>query len=457
MKTEEFKEWLEERYPNSETTVSNRISNCKKVEKSYEDLDEHFKKDKCSFIIDALTYSTEDERENLPTKHKILIDGNIRTGSATLKQAVNLYVTFRQEFQSGEKIQRSFFDYMGIANREKIHSQFIAWLFSDNCTAISNNDKVELLEKIFKIDNCIKIEKTSTEIKSIDIIISTTNNVLVIENKLKSSKHSNQLERYMDEITKLKEFSGDPLFFYLSLIDEKDVDKEWKKISYSHILLCLKECKLKEESRHRFFIEEYIVCLEQFVHIYNDFCNNPKKYDSVFLDGGKTKDDKLNTFYEDDKLNYIADNQLETIFQKAFLNSLANKIENQKSTITETHGDALIDFIIKDDITVGKREFCTFIQLQKENLKFSFAIKNDYDKSKKRWVEDIIPHMEELKNNNSFGYKKRNSPKSKAYVSISKKIEKYWHMNIGELTSIIETEIENGKELTEQLKQMIGE
>lgn len=96
MRSEEFRSWLDLKYPTSQTTVSNRISNCKNVEKYYGDLDEHFLKDRCSSILNDLSYTLDDERNIREQKHLIKIKGNIRNGSATLKLAVKLYVEFRE-------------------------------------------------------------------------------------------------------------------------------------------------------------------------------------------------------------------------------------------------------------------------------------------------------------------------------------------------------------------------
>lgn len=106
MKQEEFKKWLEDKYVDTPSTVANRVSNCKNVEKYYGDLESAYKKEKCNSIIEELQYSVEDERENNPQRHLIPINGNIRTGSATLKQAVNLYVDFRDEDSSTPSIDK---------------------------------------------------------------------------------------------------------------------------------------------------------------------------------------------------------------------------------------------------------------------------------------------------------------------------------------------------------------
>lgn len=98
MKLEEFKAWMINFCDFNHTTINNRLSNCKKVESCYGDLEENFRKDKCRKIINDLTYSVKDERDNTPPRHNIPINGNIRNGSATLKQAVNLYIEFEKDF-----------------------------------------------------------------------------------------------------------------------------------------------------------------------------------------------------------------------------------------------------------------------------------------------------------------------------------------------------------------------
>ncbi len=97
MKTEQFAEWLRETRSYKKNVIQSRISNCHKVELHYLDLDNHYIKDKGQHLHEILTYSKNDERGNKPTKHGIPIDGNVREGSASLKQAVKLYMEFRQQ------------------------------------------------------------------------------------------------------------------------------------------------------------------------------------------------------------------------------------------------------------------------------------------------------------------------------------------------------------------------
>ena len=96
MKTDEFKSWLQAKYPDYPQTASARFANRNTIEKYYGDLDAFYKKDRCNALIEEFNYSTADERENRAQNHKVPIDGNIRNGSATLKSTIRLYVEFRE-------------------------------------------------------------------------------------------------------------------------------------------------------------------------------------------------------------------------------------------------------------------------------------------------------------------------------------------------------------------------
>jgi hypothetical protein len=104
-----FKIWLDEENGSDFRTIQSRISNCRTVENYEGDLEEHFTKDNGLSLLDSLSYSTEDERNQIPTNHKVPINGNLRTGSATLKQAVKLYMTFRgSNFKPDENSNKTF-------------------------------------------------------------------------------------------------------------------------------------------------------------------------------------------------------------------------------------------------------------------------------------------------------------------------------------------------------------
>ena len=92
-----FQQYLRDVKRFSEPTIGSRTSNCKRAERYEGDLDRHFDNDQCQGLLWRLTYSTDDQDRERTPRHSVPIDGNLRTGSATLKHAVGLYVQFRRD------------------------------------------------------------------------------------------------------------------------------------------------------------------------------------------------------------------------------------------------------------------------------------------------------------------------------------------------------------------------
>ena len=348
--------------------------------------------------------------------------------------------------------QKSFFEFLSLSHQERIHSQIISWIFSNNFKGIKESEKIKLLNSIFKL-NIEQVEFAITEYKNIDILVKTNDSILVIENKLKSSQHSNQLDKYL-KICKEDFPHLNQKFYFLTLIGEKSNDKNWENISYENLYENLKTLKLIDNN-HSTIFKEYLTFLTKLVSIFKDFSENYFNYKTVFLDGKKKKIDKI--YYDYPSLNeeFIGKNQLETIFQKCLLNKIANHFNYEVSNVTDTRGEALIDFIFQT-VKYKKKEYNIFMQLQFDNIKFAIASKN-YNESNKKSIEPIIDIFEKLKAENNFGYRKLNKPKEKAYVSISKKMSpnNYWEIEFDSLIKILEKEINSSKKLAIQLKEII--
>lgn len=341
--------------------------------------------------------------------------------------------------------ERSFFEYLGLADSERVHSQILAWIFSKDCKAIDSKSKEVLLHRIFNTDLPSTIRRVITESDKIDILITTDDDLLVIENKIKSSQHSDQLNRYVEHCKKCYPDSN-PKFYYLTLINEDSKNEVWETVTYTTILSHLRNVQV-QESNHAVIFVEYIIYLEKLIKVLSHFQKNTWKYDMVFVDGNKSKSQKLKSSDRTEYETFIAQNQLETILQKSFLVAVSRLIETE-SVIDETRGDALLDFNIDTNIQYEGRSYKSIIELQGNNIKFALIINgsNNYTHSDKAWVEKIIPIMENLSFNNAYDYTKCNKPKSKAYISISKKlVNPYWHMKPIELSEFLQKEIENGK------------
>lgn len=99
----DYRQWLE-RQQYDPGTISAQLHRAGRVEKQYGDLDAHYAADMLSGVIEALRYSTEDERRGRPNPSKIPFEGNVRNNLASYRAAVERYRRFRSDDGTGEAI-----------------------------------------------------------------------------------------------------------------------------------------------------------------------------------------------------------------------------------------------------------------------------------------------------------------------------------------------------------------
>ena len=90
-----FRDWLATR-GNKPSSVSSRISNTRRVEEHYGDLDELYDQDRLAGTLNALQYSRDDEKRNRPNPSKLKIDRNLYKTLGYLRSAVSVYRDFRE-------------------------------------------------------------------------------------------------------------------------------------------------------------------------------------------------------------------------------------------------------------------------------------------------------------------------------------------------------------------------
>lgn len=98
MQNYKFKGWLEDSGI-SKRPIADALSRCKRVESGLcLDLDLEYIKDKGTSLIDLLSYSADDERNQKPAPKEINFEkgANIRNGMASLRNAVKKYFEFCQ-------------------------------------------------------------------------------------------------------------------------------------------------------------------------------------------------------------------------------------------------------------------------------------------------------------------------------------------------------------------------
>lgn len=374
----------------------------------------------------------------------------------------------------------NFFEYIQNASIEKVHSQFIAWLFSKNNQAISDNQKIELLNLFAGngFDKNDKITDVFTEKNKIDVTIELEKQVVVIENKIKISQRINQLNDYQTSTDKSYP-NRRKHYVLLSLVDEEPDSAIWNKCTYIEFLeKGLNQLNFSEHS-DKYILKEYIKGLSSLTNAITSFISNPEKMSGVFTESNKKKYQKsIKEFYSDAE-KYILRNNLEAICQK-HLYSLIIKEEKDNfylPIITETRGNALIDLKKPKDIKplkINGYEFDFGIQIQKGSIKVQIESGYEVNGERKRipkrtmsaMSKTLLSHgnriyreVERFKPEYSWRYNKTKSKTApKAYMSVSKKIDfsddkEFYHHNLDELKNAFSTEIARCKKIIKHLSE----
>lgn len=96
MQTENYKNWLAAQNFKS-GTIAAQMHRAGRVEQHYGDLDTLYNEDRLEGLITALTYTTQDRRNNRPNQTKIPFDGNAYNNLASYRDAVRRYRRFLED------------------------------------------------------------------------------------------------------------------------------------------------------------------------------------------------------------------------------------------------------------------------------------------------------------------------------------------------------------------------
>jgi len=341
----------------------------------------------------------------------------------------------------------NFFNAIGVADMEKVHSAMIAWILDDandrkhpnyaigktNFSTLPIEERSKLLCEMFNVEPTGKFDtiRTHVEWNDIDIMIITekdnTKEIWVIENKLKSSEHlSNddnggkiwQTEKYVRIINTHDVYKElDQHYILLSLGGDKarysETEEllrkykhhEWKSLTYKNFEEYLS--KVLDIQSYP-LIDEYLDAISHLSTELEEFLNNPLAHPDVFAPK-KTKEKKAKLLFEEPlkenvkKAYYILENGLETIFQKEFLKKIVDdaqlKTLKEGMVIDEDNGTAEFDYTIArfdKDAKVDDNGNLLF-QIQFQNGAFKVVIiHQNYRNNKPEHFEDIYGNKDKL-------------------------------------------------------------
>lgn len=165
------------------------------------------------------------------------------------------------------------FSILGLENYEIRHSNFLAWVLNPHETHnLGSNICKNLIQQLFpKFSGDIRNISIEREKFNIDILIECKNDVLVLENKIRSKDHSKQLQRYRQKIQTDKRYANkEKHYSYLTLHGEEPTDisegNYWSLASYKELTKKLKELSkdLQKTLDHKNlnFINDYVFSME---------------------------------------------------------------------------------------------------------------------------------------------------------------------------------------------------
>ena len=113
----DFPNWLSERGL-KDPSVSSRLSEVRRVEKHYGDLDLLYDQDRLAGVFEQLAYSKDDERRNRANPSEMDINGNLYDSLASLRGATKLYCEFREAPAArGSSAAAAWDRYLGLAKQ----------------------------------------------------------------------------------------------------------------------------------------------------------------------------------------------------------------------------------------------------------------------------------------------------------------------------------------------------
>lgn len=175
----EYPRWLiEQKY--KPQVQSARISELNRIENAYGDIDKNIADGKYQEIMDSLKYTKEDERKSKPHPPKIIINGDLYDGLASLRSALRLYCKFltNSGLQSNSLEKQYPISNIDIVSNEESQKQRLS-LERDMQVALRRN--IKSLEPTLRIID--DGAERAVDSGLIDITCEDDNSIVVVELK----------------------------------------------------------------------------------------------------------------------------------------------------------------------------------------------------------------------------------------------------------------------------------
>ena len=255
-------------------------------------------------IVDLIKHKDTTDEE--PTTSNTSIN-HISTITSKVESAVAQTVNESNHFRevnvntTSVDLKKSLMFHLSLGSKELFHSNFLAYLFEIYPTETKSfwglNPNLDL--------------SIHRELHNLDIVISNSETVIVIENKLKSIPTSSQLKKYNTSICEKRKDEKNKVFYnkkveqYLLTLNGTTLKHaDWENITYTNVIegfLSKIIAKEAENSLQSLVIQDYISFLTNFIALSAEFSQYFNRNNTQYLDYQKfIKDRELSILRIDD-------------------------------------------------------------------------------------------------------------------------------------------------------------
>lgn len=344
--------------------------------------------------------------------------------------------------------QRSFFDLLALADVERVHSAVIGWLLSDDCKALAIEERSQVLHKLFGVEKnqVYKEIEVKLEWENIDILWKTKEKsgaeaCWVLENKIKSSQHSNQLKKYKKCVEKI--YQDQASYCFLTVIGEPAKSREYKNRTYADLVAILKPYfEGTKAEPHWIIAREYFETIRRMTEVTKVFLNNASSFPEVFSqkNANSSKIPKEISNAISNAKDYIKTHKIEVLMQKFLQYNIMKEVVETVNAIGGKISENP-DYKIVKDWHVGETNQNADMAIHFENYPEVYP-EEEKNTKERYWIysdDNEIPYQFDI----SF---QRGSFK----FAVS---DRYWHTESWENQDKVKTFVDTWTEIFKKLKK----
>lgn len=353
---------------------------------------------------------------------------------------------------------------MSQSSLENFHTSFLCWLGNTYPVAFKklfnkfnkkrfDEDKKHSCET--QVKHTLLKNEDDEKNKSIrtDLEFQFNNNeLIIIENKIKSYPDYDQLEKYYDIINKENKRT---IFILLSLVEGNKIKlpKTWNYMSYSDLAKNMRRIFKHEKGYYKYLIQDYINVITKISNIFSEADNIEKeKYNFYKYDQKGNENDEINKYDLRDIFIKFKTSEL-----AKYINKNIKEKDNWKIKEGFSRRQGIVDIIRKLD---EKSRF--HIQIQGKQYSYGFVyLENESNEKiweKRREIANKLKEKEywffNTKNTKRTTYENFRSDEPDFIYRCSK--EKIDEKTYKEIVNIINKDIKNFEDHLDEIKKLIA-